>query len=255
MNTLNKNTSINFSWNWSTHQKITSEIAEKVNTHLPPSAKFNVKSLTHYSTEPDVWLRYPNHLPSEHFADINEKKPKDALHFFNLYTQEAKKAYLNSKSDPSSIADVWHYLGISIHFLQDMMNPFHVVFEKLSKYDSKMAVHRRFEALAETIQDEKLPQIEAELLKKKKPYENISQDNFLDKVLYPDMIRTRKLYEQINYNDHNYPDIATKALKNTYRVTKSYLEMMGELFSQIDMQTPIKMPQHIPVIRNKNKKK
>lgn len=143
----NTNPYINFGWEGPTHKALSQAGANKVNKEFCKNSTnliFNVPMITESSILPDK----EKHLPGSHAADITNLKKGDA--FFNFNTMDKK---IKTQIDNGNYTQISEDIGRALHYLQDMINPFHVLIKsKLSESDKTS--HFKFEQDALTVQSD-----------------------------------------------------------------------------------------------------
>ena len=132
-NIMNK---IGFGWKHSTHKVISEEIANQINKSLNNNMKIDIETLKESCVYPDFVRKKKSSLIHGHFADIDNPSvdPPDAYKLFSEYTKKAIAANKNAQSNEREYYKRDKYLGYALHFLQDMLNPFHVVFKPLQNF-------------------------------------------------------------------------------------------------------------------------
>lgn len=202
-----------FGWKHSTHRLITQKVINRTNLFLPKAEEFNYEILKYSCVEPDLSRKNITKYVHGHFADIDNPsfEPPDALQLTKIYTQKATEAHqlgLFQKRDD--------YLGYALHFLQDMLNPVHVVFVPAPKGHPERIMHKHFEEVATEIQDDVLS--EANL-------SSVSEEQSFFRKTLPTAMRTAKnQLIQLKKSGSNARNIAKWALLNTYITTSHYLE-------------------------------
>lgn len=213
---VNKNKDSTFGWNHSTHRLVTKKLVQRANMLLQEPMKLDYEILKYSCVEPDFSRQNITKYIHGHFADIDNpsSNPPDALQLAKRYSEKAIDAHKNGlykKRDD--------YLGYALHFIQDMLNPVHVVFVPVPKGHPERVLHKRFETLAATIQEDtfnttRLPEID---------YNN----QFFEKVL-PEAMRKAKnqliKLKEGNLENEKMQNIAAQALQNTYKTTYLYLQ-------------------------------
>lgn len=207
-----------FGWNHSTHKFITEKLVAKHNASLPSSMKLNYDILKYSCIEPDFSRKNITKYIHGHFADIDNlsNDPPDAFSLAVTYTNKAIEAHKNGlygKRDD--------YLGYALHFVQDMLNPMHVVFVAVPKGHPERTLHKEFENVAQTVMKDSY--------KKAKVDGYDSEMPFFEKVLPDAMRKTKNLMVRIKSNDYEHlSEIAALALDNTFKTTSLYLKRLVE---------------------------
>lgn len=213
---INKSDQTAFGWQHSTHRLITERLVKAHNKNLPAHAWFNTDILKYSCVEPDFSRKNITKYIHGHFADIDKPsyEPPDA---FALATRYASKTIeSHQKGDYGKRDD---YLGYALHFIQDMLNPKHVVFESVPKDHPERIEHKKFEQVAEAIQKEVLGKTPISTQGMAMP--------FFEVTLPAAMRETKKLYYRIKNKDYNdLAEIAAISLKNTYRTTNEFLKKL-----------------------------
>ena len=112
-----------------------------------------------------------------------------------------------------------------MHFLQDMLNPFHVIFKPLHKDSPERFFHRKFECLAEKIQNNVFKN---SVLSKIAP-----ESSFFESILPDAMRETKNSWGIIKNNNYkNLTEIAESSLQTTYKLSDLYLNKMSEIFQK-----------------------
>jgi hypothetical protein len=211
-----------FGWNHSTHRLITERAVQEANRYLPSKLEFNYGILKYSCVEPDFSRKNITKYIHGHFADIDnlQKDPPDAFVLAKKYSSQAIEAHRNGfykKRDD--------YLGYALHFVQDALNPVHVVFVPAPKGDPIRTFHKQFETLAASIQTDVL---------KGKTF-NLQDENFFFEKTFPEAMRkTKNLLGMINQNDtENLSFIATQAIENTYEMTSLFLKKLAVKLNSI----------------------
>lgn len=202
-----------FGWKHSTHRLITEKVVNRCNLFLSGADELNYEILKYSCIEPDFSRKNITKYVHGHFADIDNPSfnPPDALQLTKIYTKKATEAHkmgLVKKRDD--------YLGYALHFLQDMLNPVHVVFVPAPKGHPERIMHKDFENIAAEIQENILSETNLTFAPE--------GESFFQETL-PRAMRTAKI--QLNYLKKDGSDrqkIAKAALQNTYLTTNSYLE-------------------------------
>ncbi len=204
--------SVNFGWNHATHRYITAKLLAKYNSALPKKIRFNEEILRYSCVEPDFSRRNITKYIHGHFADIDNPstEPADAFCLAVRYTNKALEAHSNglySKRDD--------YLGYALHFVEDMLNPMHVVFVPVPKGHPERVLHKKFEGIAEGVMYKEIEKIE--------PIAKDSDLPFFEKILPDAMRRTKNLMIRIKGDENaDLSQISAEAIKNTYETTSQY---------------------------------
>ena len=217
------NNSTTFGWNHATHRFITEKLVAKHNPSLPAKMKLNYDILKYSCVEPDFSRRNITKYIHGHFADIDNlsNDPPDAYSLAVTYTNKAIDAHrsgLYGKRDD--------YLGYALHFIQDMLNPVHVVFVAVPKGHPERVLHKEFENVAETVMKDTFAKTNIDDVDTELP--------FFEKILPDAMRSTKDLLLRIKTNDYNnLSEIAIEALGNTYKTTNLYLKgLMEQLYGE-----------------------
>ena len=203
-----------FGWKHSTHRLFVARAIEKANFSMPSHAQFNDGILNYSCVEPDLSRKYVTKFIHGHFADIDNlsSDPPDAYALVQKYTDKALEAHKVQQYNKRD-----NYLGYALHFLQDMLNPMHVVFNLVPKEHPERIAHKHFEQIATTIENEVVENTELQQIP-----EFLS---FFDEVLPVAMRDTKYLHNKINVNNHkNFLKIARQSLETTYQMTEAYLQ-------------------------------
>lgn len=209
-----------FGWKHSTHRLITEKVVNRCNLFMRPAEEFNYEILKYSCVHPDSSRKNITRFVHGHFADIDKPSydPPDALELTGIYSRKAGEAHrmgLYQKRDD--------YLGYALHFLQDMLNPVHVVFIPAEKDHPERVLHKDFEALAAALQDNVVARTNLTFTKE--------GEQFFEETL-PNAMRTAKnqlLELKKSGSDHR--EIAREAIRNTYLTTNAYIEAFIGHFS------------------------
>lgn len=232
LNDTGRTPKTSFGWSHLMHRSITEKIAGKYNKLLPYSEGLNVIRLKQSCIEPDFSRKQITSYISGHFADIDNRStdPPDAFELVKIYSNKALKA--NEKKNYDKRDD---YLGYAIHFLQDMMNPKHVVFKDFPKGSAGRQDHIDFENMAEAIR--------TLVLKAPKPETKNQFEPFFDTALPSAMRETKNLFKGLkNKNPQNITNILISSIQNTYNMTDRYIKTMIDLFNEGKSKISIKNP-------------
>jgi len=217
----NNRKNVAFGWNHATHRFITEKLVAKHNPSLPVSMRLNYEVLKYSCVEPDFSRRNITKYIHGHFADIDNlsNDPPDAFSLATTYTNKAIEAHkrgLYGKRDD--------YLGYALHFVQDMLNPMHVVFEAVPKGHPERVLHKEFENVSQTVLKDTFKKANIDSFDTEMP--------FFEKVLPDAMRATKDLMVRIKSNDYdNLSEIATLALDNTFKTTNLYFKrLMRQLY-------------------------
>lgn len=216
---------VSFGWSHSTHKIISGRAVQRINHSLPPSMRVDIETLMDSCIAPDSERKKITGYIHGHFADIDNlsSNPKDAHSLLISYTHKAVTANRDGKFNPRAYDKRDKYLGYALHFLQDMLNPFHVVFKKLPKDDPERVMHKKFEKFAQKIQEE--------VLARNTLSEKDSTKSFFSDSLPEAMRHTKNLWNKINYrNSTDFQQEAAESLKTTQATTDLYLKKMLNTF-------------------------
>ena len=240
-----KNNSVGFGWNWSTHKMFSADVARRVNRSLSNKMKIDIDFLKESIIEPDLSRKKIEGFIHGHFADIDNlsANPPDAYHLLLRYTKKAIEANKNALYNEREYYKRDKYLGYALHFLQDMLNPFHVVFSSLPKGHLLREAHKRFEKVAENRQNK--------ILENVKLSEYQTDESFFDNILPRAMRQAKKLWQKVDVTDNDcyFDDYCIdKSLENTYITTNAYLEKVAEKFNEdAHFYTPVDNERNIMV--------
>lgn len=218
----NKNNCVNFGWNHATHRYITEKLVAKHNSSLPASERFNYEILKYSCVEPDFSRKNITKYIHGHFADIDNpsNEPADAFCLAVRYTNKAVEAHKNGRYSKRD-----DYLGYALHFIEDMLNPMHVVFVKVPKGDPERVLHKKFEGIAESLMVDEISKIDAKSIGDASP--------FFKKTLPDAMRKTKNLMRKIKEDENpDLPSIAAEAIKNTYETTNQYFKKLVSQLSR-----------------------
>jgi len=211
---INGDNNTTFGWSHSTHKLITQKLVQRSNMALPEAMKFDYEILKYSCIEPDFSRHDITKYIHGHFADIDNPstEPPDAFQLAKRYSEKAIEAHKNGMYKKRD-----DYLGYALHFIQDMLNPVHVVFIPVPKGHPERILHKNFETLAAKMQED--------TFMKTRLTEPDLSTNFFGKTL-PTAMREAKnqLLQLKSGNGENMQDIANLALQNTYRTTHIYLQ-------------------------------
>lgn len=211
-----------FGWNHSTHQLFSCKLAKSSNAMLPAKAKFNLEIIRYGCVEPDFSRKNITKYIHGHFADIDNlsNDPPDARMLLSKYTRLAIEANSNRNYSKRDM-----YVGYALHFLQDMLNPLHVVFTPLEKNHPDRLFHKRFENIAEGLQGSVVNGVEFK--------ENNLEKHFFREALPEAMRKAKNHLEKIkNHDFDNISEIAIQSLDNTYKTTDLYFKKLCREFNK-----------------------
>jgi hypothetical protein len=180
---------------------------------MPERLRFNKTILDYSCVEPDYSRKYIKSYINGHFADIDNlsTEPPDAYALAKLYTQKMLKENKNKNYEKRDM-----YLGYALHFIEDMLNPVHVVFKKAPKFSPIRVSHKKFEGVATTV--------EKNVVKNTKLEKYNYKEDFFSQTLPKAMRYTKVLSKKVSVNNSsNYLNISERALKNTYITVNKYL--------------------------------
>ncbi|GEM_PF-6420332 len=230
---LNTN-KLGFGWNCSTHKLFSEKIAANVNNSLSPKMQIDIEFLKESILEPDLMRKFDKVKGAihGHFADIDNLSPDppDAFHMLLRCTKKALEANQNAQTNEREFYKRDRYLAHALHYLQDMLNPFHVVFNVIPKDHPERQAHKRFERISESRQNR--------IIKETILSEKDSEISFFDKVLPDAMNKAKELWGKIQDSDLTPSNdsafisaMADASLENTYRATNAYLQRIAQKFN------------------------
>lgn len=214
MITNNQNTSLNFGWNGVTHQALTQKAANKINKlnrNNKDAFKFNTMKLVEASTLPDKI-----HKDTPHIADVDNLEGINGYSLFKNFHHKAIEAFKNE-----DLSNFETNVGKAIHYLQDIINPYHVSAKKMKQKQIAMINHKHFEDRAEQFQHNAIQ--EARL-------EHQKSDLGLEEFVKNKMKTAKNIKNDKKINS---PKNITTSLKNSYKVSFEYLSKVQEEISKI----------------------
>jgi len=218
---------ISFGWKHSTHEFISEKVAEKINSSVSHKMRIDIETLKESCIAPDFARKKVIDFIHGHFADIDNPSlsPPDAYQLFLHYSRKAVNSNKEAQKNEREFYKRDKYLGYSLHFLQDMLNPFHVSYKPIPRDHPERIFHRKFECMAEKIQKKVLKQ----LISTEQNYEGL-----LYKSIIPEaMQKTKNSWKLIQSNGYkDMKKIAEFSLENTYKTTDLYLHKMFDIFKQ-----------------------
>lgn len=226
-----KNNNTSFGWCHSTHRLLTKVAVKKINKCLSRSAKFDYALLYYSCTHPDFTKANISQFGHGHFADVDNLStdPPDAYTLTIRYTNKVLAAHARKQYKKRD-----DYLGYALHFLQDMLNPYHTKYERLVKNHPKRILHRNFEKMAEGLQEVVIKNVNID--------ENKYADPFFDKSLLEAMRKSKNMLQEIKEKKYlNISEMVVKALDNTHKTTDLYFQkLIAEFASATNKNTKIK---------------
>lgn len=205
-----------FGWKFSTHKEITKLMVIRFNPLLPKEGQFNYEILKYSCIEPDLSRKHVTKYIHGHFANVNKPSvdPPDGRQLLIKYTNAAIKMHKEG-----NYAKRDDYLGYALHFLQDILNPMHVIFKPLDKASKERIFHKKFEKLATEIQKT--------IFKTSNLTSLEDSDPFFEKILPKAMKKAKKQLKKIkNKKYDNINEIVAAALDNTYKTTAVYFRKL-----------------------------
>jgi len=225
MRVLRKNRCLSFGWKHSTHTLITGTAANKINAKVPNPIHIDMETILEGCIAPDFARKKISNYIHGHFANIDKlsSDPPDAYNLFLHYSQKAIKTNKKAFFDHREYIKRDKYLGYALHFLQDMLNPFHVKYRPLPSEHPERIFHRRFEQMAEKYQSP---------LIKKLSVQSVNYGDVDNKIFVPQAMRTAKdLHKHVkNYEYKGIVDVLKTSLENTYKTTDLYMNRIFEIF-------------------------
>ncbi len=227
-----KGRKVSFGWKHSTHRLISKITSSRFNRQVSPDRGISWELLQESCVAPDFSRKVIPNYARGHFADIDNYSadPPDALALLKKYTNKAidehEKSYQGDTRDRLNKRD--NYIGYALHFLQDMLNPFHVVFRTLPKEHPERVAHTHFEKLAQKIEKGIIGQI--------KLPETPENSSFWARSLPDAMRQTKTRWDKVkslDLSDEEYTAIAGDSLKTTHMATDAYLGGLARKFNEI----------------------
>jgi len=212
---------INFGWEGPTHKALSQAGANKVNKDFCGNSTtliFNVQKITDASILPDK----ERHLPGSHAADITKLRNGDALSSFEKIDKRIKQLIKKGSYDELS-----EYIGKALHYLQDMMNPFHVTAKpKLSQ--SEKNSHFRFE------KDTVLTQHDYITLAKETPLADINDfPAFLNRKMHEAKEKSDLINTPLSKRKAiNLKTMQKEAVIDSFQVSYAYLRQLAKVIKK-----------------------
>lgn len=252
---INGDKNTNFGWKHVTHRFCTGELVEKYNQLLSRESRMSWEVLFESCIEPDRARHDVQKYVRGHFADIENPSYDcpDALDLLKKYTNKAIKTHcdaLEALGDSRARGTSRHsrakkaeeasllfdkrdaYIGYAVHFLQDSLDPMHVVFRPFEKNDPEKDFHNAFEYLASFIQERVLSSRKRNSLLPQQA-EGVS---FFGEALPKSMKLNRFIHKQLKQRNSYkifIPDkeselCAKISLENTFSTTAEYFKYLTE---------------------------
>lgn len=209
---ITQNNNLTFGWNPVTHIAITKKAANKINQLNGQNIQFNVGHLAEASILPDKV-----HKDTPHFADIDNLKGENG---YTMFENFHKKAVESFKWDDKKGFE--ENAGKALHYLQDIMNPYHVIKRKQIKEEGLN--HLKFEEYADHLQKGVLEE---------NKLENQKTDlNFTD-FLKKKMKETKEQKLKLEKNQTNHKKAIKTSLRKAYNVSIEYLDALSKEVNEI----------------------
>jgi len=224
---ISRGRQIGFGWKHSTHQLITGTVAKQINEKYPHEIRLDMETILEGCIAPDFARKKKEKYIHGHFANIDKisSDPPDAYNLFLIYSQKAIRKNKEALTDARHYLKRDKYLGYALHFLQDMLNPFHVKYRPLPPEHPERIFHRRFEQMAEKYQT---PLVE-NLAAQKVDYEGVDNKIFVPQA----MRKTKELHKHVkNFEYKGITDVLKTSLENTYLTTDLYLNRIFQIFEE-----------------------
>jgi len=214
---INHNANLNFGWLGPTHKDLSYNAAKALNEEnkgVSSGHVWNFSEISQKSVLPDQ----EPHQPGSHSANIKKLRDNDALANFKKYNSIIEDSI--AKGNTSKLNE---NVARALHYLQDMMNPFHVIFQQsFSKKDVEL--HNNFEKEAIKVQSEYIQQAQ-----KISPE---SEGDFFE-TLYKKMADSKvRSNLAVNMSLKNKPDLKElkqKSIIDSYHISYLYLKKLKEL--------------------------
>lgn len=218
-----------FGWHGITHKKISSKIINEYKYRLPGGVKkrFNARFIRDNCTLADREIAVRSH-----FADINNlsTSPKDAFCLAQEYTKKAIESHRNG-----DYRDRDMQIAYALHFIQDSVDPVHVVFNKLARDTPEIRFHIAFENIARTLEKRVVNHISLK---------NSEGTNFFEETLPAAMKKTRTHFEILRdegfealnarlkkRKDKDIRAMVFESLTTTCKVTDAYIAYLVKCFN------------------------
>lgn len=221
---------ISFGWTHSTHKLFTQIAYDR----LQGTKKFNnidTEVLELGCIEPDFdRKKVVNHCHG-HFADYDDliKRPKinNAYNLAIRYTEKAIQAFNDNNPGGQALN-----MGRAIHFIQDMLNPYHVVFREVDKNHPERIMHKQFEKKAKDLQMKVAQNTRIDKIDKN------TQEGFFKTFLPSLMKKTKQISKTLKNDSITERRAIEKSLQNTLIATCRFLEMFpGNLTNKVVIPT------------------
>lgn len=213
----NCNSKLNFGWEGPTHTALSQAAANKVNKEVCPNSPngiFNVQNITYASILPDK----EKHEPGSHSANIMKLRDGDAFASFKKYDKKIKELIQSG-----NIEKLDENIGRALHYLQDMMNPFHVIYkQKFSKTEKDF--HKMFEKQAILIQHDTISQAKLNI-----PGNDIDFMTFLKEKMNIAKEKSNQVVNLSLKHKVDFTELQKETLTDSYQITYKYLKNIAKI--------------------------
>lgn len=206
---INNQQTLNFGWNSSTHKALTQKVTNginKINSTKKGTHKFNTERIIKACILPD---QESSLKAVPHVADISKLRKVDGLTMFEDFHNRALKSFQHKKT-----AEFEKNLGIATHYLQDILNPYHVnstnrtpgkITARLHYFFEEDACHFHHEIQENTKKEYKKPEME-----------------LIDFIKHK-MRKTKSIKNKLKTNEISKEDAIKESLQNSYEATVEFL--------------------------------
>lgn len=226
-----------FGWGHSTHKCMDKRVCQKYENEFENGANIKAGVLIERCVDPDKFIKKQGHFAN---IDCLQEKPRDAYYWAQHYTTQAiiehRKCNYGERNK---------YIAYALHFIQDSVDPMHVVFNELASDSPERLFHTAFENMAAGMEKDVLEH---------GAFADVAQCDFFATTL-PKAMRTTKQrfermtkgksYEQLladlNANDKKIRQIAAKSLNTGLNMTNAYLYKLVEVLKAVDKGVKVTM--------------